>query len=697
MSISWISGAAHHGSAKLVAGALVLPFLIAASFAQSVKTTEDDSKNRAEYLNNGVYRITILAYHYDRFRPTERYSATGVLVGAPSQILTTRLFDTNGEDLYADHQIKGTLMWVCEQEPDPVRVSAKRREIEDAAKSTGQDELNRFKEVERANELRAKQDGKRPVAQKALEKEDERIRSNASSLAEKSTCVEARVKKIDSARSLVLLEALERLDGGVPRFNLNDPDVSTPVRAYGFPTDADRFATRRSTEAERSRMRLIPTITSGTVVKTNTDQKDGQIILHQVPVSDGAWGGPLVNNCGEVVGLNYRQPSQMLVRVPADTKTTGKNTGQVEVSKVSVPTSNVVAARGSKELQTFAEFNGITLPVTSVLCTATTTLVSPLNLMQNMWALFIGGSALLLASAAMVIALRRPGPVRNTVARIFPGMAGSTSAAPTQGQYGYSGTPAPTIAGGHAYSGRGQLAAPTNIMPVGGGASGGGTGVVKLVPVGGGQPLVLDSARLATGLLFGRDKGCDIASDNSTVSKQHARLTRAQNGKLQIEDLGSANGTWRGRNRIQRETFGSGDVVKFGSVEYRVDMPAAEAAGATQLMTAPVSWMLNGFDEDGRVVQWHLQPRVDDSGRQVETTWVVGRNSDRADKVLSSKQVSGEHAKIRFTPQRGLEICDLGSSNGTTVDGQRIRDSFVAIDNARAIEFGGCKMTLSQK
>src|SRR4029453_11389775 len=133
------------------------------------------------------------------------------------------------------------------------------------------------------------------------------------------------------------------------------------------------------------------------------------------------------------------------------------------------------------------------------------------QLQQNMWNLFIGGFALLLALAAMVIALRRPRPVRNTIIKMFPGRARARHSATEQHGYGegYSG------AGSHrssdymsdtartdAYAARPAPAAlradPTNVMPA---YAGGGA---KLVPVAGGQAFTLDSGKLAgSGLTFG--------------------------------------------------------------------------------------------------------------------------------------------------------------------------------------------------
>jgi Trypsin-like peptidase domain len=183
-------------------------------------------------------------------------------------------------------------------------------------------------------------------------------------LAELEQCVEATVKNVERDRSLVLLEAREKLRGEVPRLNVSDTDPGTQVRAFGFPTGID-FATRRSTAKENSGIRLIPTITSGTVVRTITDAKNGQLIVHQVPVWDGAAGGPLVNNCSDVVGLNFPQPKQRVL-APSGV---GKNTGQVEApSRAFVPTATATVALGAKELRTFLEQNGLSMPVETRAC-----------------------------------------------------------------------------------------------------------------------------------------------------------------------------------------------------------------------------------------------------------------------------------------------------------------------------------------
>jgi pSer/pThr/pTyr-binding forkhead associated (FHA) protein len=66
----------------------------------------------------------------------------------------------------------------------------------------------------------------------------------------------------------------------------------------------------------------------------------------------------------------------------------------------------------------------------------------------------------------------------------------------------------------------------------------------------------------------GRSPDCDIFLDDVTVSRKHAVLLE-RNGELSIEDLGSLNGTFVNRKRIESATrLQSGDEVQIG--KYRL-------------------------------------------------------------------------------------------------------------------------------
>ena len=67
---------------------------------------------------------------------------------------------------------------------------------------------------------------------------------------------------------------------------------------------------------------------------------------------------------------------------------------------------------------------------------------------------------------------------------------------------------------------------------------------------------------------IGRSPDCDVFLDDVTVSRKHAVLVQAD-GTFSIEDLGSLNGTFVNRKRIDSATaLESGDEVQIG--KYRM-------------------------------------------------------------------------------------------------------------------------------
>jgi hypothetical protein len=67
---------------------------------------------------------------------------------------------------------------------------------------------------------------------------------------------------------------------------------------------------------------------------------------------------------------------------------------------------------------------------------------------------------------------------------------------------------------------------------------------------------------------IGRSPDCDIFLDDVTVSRRHASLTEA-GGSFTIEDLGSLNGTFLNRRRIEAaEPLEDGDEIQVG--KYRL-------------------------------------------------------------------------------------------------------------------------------
>ena len=62
----------------------------------------------------------------------------------------------------------------------------------------------------------------------------------------------------------------------------------------------------------------------------------------------------------------------------------------------------------------------------------------------------------------------------------------------------------------------------------------------------------------------GRHPDSDIFLDDITVSRRHAEFTQVEGGRCAIADVGSLNGTYVNRERIDKATLSPGDEVQIG-------------------------------------------------------------------------------------------------------------------------------------
>ena len=62
----------------------------------------------------------------------------------------------------------------------------------------------------------------------------------------------------------------------------------------------------------------------------------------------------------------------------------------------------------------------------------------------------------------------------------------------------------------------------------------------------------------------GRHPDSDIFLDDVTVSRRHAEVVRTSTGGFRVRDVGSLNGTYVNRERVEAATLSNGDEVQIG-------------------------------------------------------------------------------------------------------------------------------------
>lgn len=89
-------------------------------------------------------------------------------------------------------------------------------------------------------------------------------------------------------------------------------------------------------------------------------------------------------------------------------------------------------------------------------------------------------------------------------------------------------------------------------------------------------PLTGQSVAVGASLVVGRGEA-DLVVDDAEISRRHA-VVRARDGELEVEDLGSLNGTWVNGARIEAPTrLRPGDTIRLGQTTFEVETAPAPA------------------------------------------------------------------------------------------------------------------------
>ncbi|MER6425052.1 FHA domain-containing protein [Streptomyces sp. NPDC001137] len=158
----------------------------------------------------------------------------------------------------------------------------------------------------------------------------------------------------------------------------------------------------------------------------------------------------------------------------------------------------------------------------------------------------------------------------------------------------------------------------------------------------------------------GRDPLSDIVFDDARVSWHHAVL-RPEDDHWTIEDENSTNGTFADGRRIHERGVGPGSVIRFGNPS---DGPCAVLVSPP----APVPERPSAVSMPGLTGTFRRPTTV----RPLPTRTVrIGRAADN-DLVVDDLIISRYHAELRALPDGSYEIADLGSHNGTYLNGSPV-------------------------
>ncbi|WP_327417968.1 ABC transporter ATP-binding protein/permease [Streptomyces sp. NBC_01233] len=188
-----------------------------------------------------------------------------------------------------------------------------------------------------------------------------------------------------------------------------------------------------------------------------------------------------------------------------------------------------------------------------------------------------------------------------------------------------------------------------------------------------------DSIAMSPGRTYhvGRDPLCEICLEDARVSWRHAVL-RPDGDHWTVEDEHSTNGTWADGRRVHEWSVGVGSRLRFGDEQ---DGPGAVLVGpppppappppppppssaapdaAAGVRPSRVASLSRSFQRPTTV-----RPLL------ARTAVSIGR-APESDLVIDDLTVSRRHAELRALADGTYEIADLGSHNGTYLNGARL-------------------------
>lgn len=433
----------------------------------------------------------------------------------------------------------------------------------------------------------------------------------------------------------------------------NDLHKRDEVEAIGFPGAADDLAKYSAVSAVSDVTFIDATVTTGTVQR-QVASLTRATIQHSADVNSGNSGGPLLDSCQRVVGVNTLSKTAE-IRADQMVEALSRN-GVINFQAPGALESAVHVGEVIKALKD----EKIGASLSSGRC------YSGLD-RGEVWTLGVTGAASLLAFA-------------------FAGAA-------------------VMLRGGHAASMIGaeeEFSEPVD-RP----------GYTEIAPLAALDKLVLvresDGARFDLsvherllrdgGVTIGRRGGeADLVIAEPSISRRHALVRRLPDGGLVIADLNSTNGTFIDGQAVpegQEMVLGDGSDVVLGDSRFRLAVTyQGESGDAGRGDVA--TWLISGFDDDGHVFQHEFEQGANSAAGRDAVLVRIGRSEDN-DLVFDHNSVSRNHATLFLSNDGSLCLADLNSSNGTFLNGRRIGSKPAVVMSGQNLQFGAISASLSRK
>jgi pSer/pThr/pTyr-binding forkhead associated (FHA) protein len=227
-----------------------------------------------------------------------------------------------------------------------------------------------------------------------------------------------------------------------------------------------------------------------------------------------------------------------------------------------------------------------------------------------------------------------------------------------------------------------------------------------------------------TSLVFGREAGCDVVVSGKDVSRRHAEIMATPKGYVVVDS--STNGTFVNEERVEgQRILARADMIRLGDEQFRFyaevasataappppppsgqaasppqAVPPAAPGGADRLRHTvhgleafvPASPRPTGGAGGGGQFASFLVRSGGLAGQRlsVKTPVVNIGRADYNDLVVPDPSVSTSHAKLQR--REGVWVLtDLDSTNGTFVDGDRVRGEAPLAPGA-SVQFGDVQL-----